>query len=162
MTKMKVHLVRIYFGLQAHLLFYFLVEGMHLLQRISLCGVGERTHLEQLFMKCSWYCPTAQVNCRQHCLLCGVQGHTISVKAFLFLTRLKYLPREFSWQRSLCLKVVCLISKTEETALLEKVLHKVSGAVMGLLLKYNLILLPSRETRQLQAIAKVKNKGKCL
>lgn len=69
---MKVHLVRIYFGLQAHLLFYFLVEGMHLLQRISLCGIGERTHLEQLFMKCSWYCPTAQVNCRQHCLLCGV------------------------------------------------------------------------------------------
>lgn len=93
---------------------------------------------------------TAQVNCSQHSLLSRVYAHAITVKAFLFPARLKYIPRECSWQKSLCLKVIWLISKMEETALLEKVLHKVSEAVMRLLLKYNLIFLPCRETRQLR------------
>lgn len=92
---MKFYLVRIYFGLHAHLSFSFLIEEMNPLQRISLCRVGERTHLEELFMKCSWHCQTAQVNCRQHCLLsqvwrcthCWCKGSSISYKAEIHLWR---------------------------------------------------------------------------
>lgn len=56
----------------------------------------------------------------------------LRVKALLFPMRLKYISGEFSWQKSLCLTVICLRSKMEETALLEKVLHKVPETV-----KYN-------------------------